>query len=373
MLKSGIINESEILELKDNEINDFLQNRLTESSKDLDNFNTFIKWTIMEPELEFIYFYVQIKGYIVVYNNTVYYPEDLKDGLIDKIEYVKNGYKLEKKNKKEIKDGRVINKVNEIAAEIERIGFNHSISSENDLAFWYPKTKDLGFYSPKTIITPFSDEESEFVRRVQIDKLDQESIIKRLEIEAKKASLDLDKKLFLRLGDFSNKFNFETCSLNSIKELFPKLQDFLIWTCYKLEWQQKINLVLREFIKSNYERPTIYHGMPLNTEFRVFYDFDTKQVLGIYNYWETNTMLDNLSEESDIITFANIAREIERDFNNLKQKLASEVAQNLSSCTLTGRWSVDFLFDGEKFVLIDMAHAECSYYYEEVLKRERIK
>ena len=30
------------------------------------------------------------------------------------------------------------------------------------------------------------------------------------------------------------------------------------------------------------------------------------------------------------------------------------------------------MYDGKKFVLIDMAHAECSYYYDKVISKKKI-
>lgn len=39
--------------------------------------------------------------------------------------------------------------------------------------------------------------------------------------------------------------------------------------------------VVREFIKDKENNPCIYKGLPLHTEYRVFIDADTKEVLGI--------------------------------------------------------------------------------------------
>lgn len=374
MLKSGIINGKEVIEVEDSEILPFLKNLLNQSEEDQTNFKIYNEWVFMDPELKLIGYYVDMKGFVIVHEKTVHYREDLEEGIIDKIDYVQNGYTLEKKQKKEIKNNRVFHYVNPIAAEIERIGFRHSESPENDLSFWYPRTKDTGFYCPETVIIPFTDEEANYIRREQLSKLDEDNIKSRI-IEAAKEvpKLDLSQKMFLRLGDFSNKFNFETCCLNSIDELFVKLKKFLYETYYRLEWQNYITLALREFITAKYDRACIYNGMPLNTEFRVFYDFDTKSVLGIYNYWDRNTMLDNLRNEEDLLTFANTTKEIESDFTRLSDKLSSDVTELMPTADLHGRWSIDFMYDGEKFILIDMAHAECSYYYEKVLERERRK
>ena len=84
-----------------------------------------------------------------------------------------------------------------------------------------------------------------------------------------------------------------------------------------------------------------------------------------------DTMLDNLHNNQDLITFANTTHEIECDFNNLSPFLKKEAEYKLPNADLKGKWSVDFLYDGKEFILIDMAHAECSYYYDKVLSKQR--
>lgn len=52
--------------------------------------------------------------------------------------------------------------------------------------------------------------------------------------------------------------------------------------------------MVRDFIPDTENNPTIYHGLPLHTEYRVFVDFNAtdpfEQVLGISPYWEPKTM-----------------------------------------------------------------------------------
>ena len=51
--------------------------------------------------------------------------------------------------------------------------------------------------------------------------------------------------------------------------------------------------VVREFIDDVENNPTIYNGLPLHTEYRVFVDFDTNGILGINPYWDANIMKEN--------------------------------------------------------------------------------
>ena len=57
--------------------------------------------------------------------------------------------------------------------------------------------------------------------------------------------------------------------------------------------------VVREFIPDLENNPCIYHGLPLHTEYRVFVDCDTKDVIGISPYLEPETMLKRFSGEED--------------------------------------------------------------------------
>lgn len=48
--------------------------------------------------------------------------------------------------------------------------------------------------------------------------------------------------------------------------------------------------VVRDFVDDVEDNPTIYNGLPLHTEYRVFVDFDTEEIIGIAPYWEPSVM-----------------------------------------------------------------------------------
>lgn len=50
--------------------------------------------------------------------------------------------------------------------------------------------------------------------------------------------------------------------------------------------------------------------------------------------------------------------------------LEDEAKKKLPSANLQGKWSIDFMYDGSNFVLIDMGRAECSYYYDKVVAKQ---
>lgn len=373
MIESGIIYKNQIIKLENNNLISYLYSILNKSSENKNTFEIYKQSQLFWIDSNIIDYFVKVLGYVIIYDKTVYFQSESKNELIDKIEYIKNDFQLKKLPKMIYKNGKFIKYLNPIQQEIERDGFEHSISPENELSFWYPRTADIGFKTPNTIITSFTDSETNLIKTGKWNNLSEKNLLERIKIIATpNGTIDLNKEMFIRLGNSSNKFNFASCHISQISELYPKLMIMFEDMYFKLEWQQSIELVLREYIKANYQRNRIYNGMPLNTEFRVFYDFDEKKILGIFNYWDKDTMLDNLHNKQDLITFANTADEIETDFNNLSPFLKEEAECKLPKAKLKGKWSVDFMYDGKKFVLIDMAHAECSYYYDKVISKKRI-
>lgn len=366
IINSGIINNTELIRIENHNVINYL-NKLIGANQELrQGFELYKKTLIFFSNEAIIEYFVKVLGYIVIYNNTVYFQEGISSNFFNKISYVKNGFTLKKLSKMILNNGKFVNYIDPIQKEIDRIGFEHSNSPENQLSFWYPKTANIGFKTPKTIIIHFTPKEIECIKTGKLNQLNQQDVIQR--IQNQNRTLNLDGEMFVRLGISSNKFNFSSCHINGIKELFYKLLTILDDMYFKLEWLPNIELVLREYIHTNYTRTTIYNGMPLNTEFRAFYDFDNSVLLGIFNYWDTDTMLDNLHSQQDLITFANEAHKIGIQFYELLPVLEKEINQKLPNAPLTGKWSVDFMYDGNDFVLIDMAHAECSYYYNKIHK-----
>ena len=371
MLKSGIILSDKEVFIENDKLFDYLRELVStftdEEKRMLEEFEG--KQLVVDDNNTLRNFFTQYLGYTIIYNNWVFFPSHTIISL-NKVEYVKNGYHLEKMSKVIYENGRFKRYVSEIERTIEREGFHHSNSLENGLPFWYPRTKDIGFRVPETISIPFTRDEVRMLQRGSAKNIDESSLLARIEDAATTNNFDLNRELFLRLGDFSNKFNFDTCHIKTPDEIYSKFLKSIEDIWYRLEWVKEVDLALREFIKANNNRNTIYNGMPLNTEFRVFYDFDAKELLGIVNYWDTDTMLDNLSRGNDLSVFVNEAHLIESEFNEKKSFLEDEVNDKLKYADLKGKWSIDFLFTGSEFVLIDMAHAECSYYYDQILEKK---
>lgn len=137
---------------------------------------------------------------------------------------------------------------------------------------------------------------------------------------------------------------------------------------------------MREFIEDPDNNPTIYKGLPLRTEFRVFVDFDTKRVLSVVNYWDEETMINRFQEMRDthdmhdLITFkANLPRLNARfeKYKDIVKEKTMVLLESKSQNRLTGQWSMDVMLSGNDFYIIDMALAEESYYYQSIPLEDR--
>ena len=118
--------------------------------------------------------------------------------------------------------------------------------------------------------------------------------------------------------------------------------------------------VLREFISNKEELDDIYDGMPLRTEYRVFFDFDTNEVIGISNYWHPIVMKNGVRDEVDLSTYKNNEERIIEEFNAFKYYVIELVVKQVEDCGLKGKWSIDVMKNGDEFYLIDMARMEFS-------------
>lgn len=206
-------------------------------------------------------------------------------------------------------------------------------------------------------------------------------------------SLDETKDYFIKTGTYSSKFDFRNAHVHEAKEV-RELGEYLLFIHHQAcqmaaplnnrciygvsttnEW------VVREFIKDKESNPCIYKGLPLHTEYRVFVDFDTKEVIGFNPYWDPDVMKQRFGHEDDADSPHNIhdyviykAHEdtlMRRYHANIKTVLENlkTLLQNVNG--LTGQWSIDIMQNDDEFWLIDMALAETSAFYNCVPRQLR--
>lgn len=209
------------------------------------------------------------------------------------------------------------------------------------------------------------------------------------------------KKLFLRNGTFSNKFNFSVPNMGLSRD-FVEVFSHISHMGLTMGAGIPSEIVIREFIEDVEESPVIYNGMPLRTEFRFFYDFDCNEILGSSNYWNREIMVDNFlntilnrspkvsilkTKDSSVLlecldeiildenivlssyqnvsyenlkTFLRVVDKIESEYNEFKYILKEDLDTSLTGCILNGKWSIDIMKNGSEFYFIDMAPMERS-------------
>lgn len=240
-------------------------------------------------------------------------------------------------------------------------------NNPNSMSYWLPKFEGKGFNIPETVIIPLTVDWLDWLWSddYKPDKIKEftDWIKKKLA----ETGFDTDRELFLKTGNFSNKFVFKFPHLKSTENIGEQfLSVFYGGMCVGCEDSPEI--CIREFIHTSYGRKTIYCGMKLNTEFRVFYDFEKKEIAGIFSYWDRETMQYGLYDKEDLENFNACVDEIESEYEYLKPILVDMIKGKMEAVELDGIWSVDFMWDGHRFWLIDAAVGSQSYYFEKLEK-----
>lgn len=192
-------------------------------------------------------------------------------------------------------------------------------------------------------------------------------------------------KYFIKTGTYSSKFDFRNASITKPEEVM-EIGEYLLFIQFQAtqmasplskpciygvsttnEW------CVRDYIEDKENNPTIYNGLPLHTEYRVFVDCDTDKVIGIHNYWDSEAMKKRFGGESDkdkpdkihdYIIYTAHEETLYKRYNENKDKVVEEITKILQFMNLEGQWSIDVMQNGDDFWIIDMAVAENSAFYE---------
>lgn len=197
--------------------------------------------------------------------------------------------------------------------------------------------------------------------------------------------LNPDKEYFIKTGTYSSKYDFRNAHVAGPQEVM-ELGEYLLFIHFQAimaagplsipsiygmstttEW------CVREFIpSSNKNIPSIYKGLPLRTEYRIFVDFTPDdgtdpKIIGYASYWDSNLMKNRFSQGDDSDTPHQVhdymIYKAHEDYllcqyqANIVQ-ICRHVEEMLPDIRLTGQWSLDIMQDGQDFWLIDMARAE---------------
>lgn len=202
--------------------------------------------------------------------------------------------------------------------------------------------------------------------------------------------LDENKTYFIKTGTYSSKFDFRNAKVTTPKEVH-ELGSYLLFIHYQaLQMASPIHVfgdklfskpvshygvsttnewVVREYIEDKENNPCIYHGMPLHTEYRVFIDCDTDEILGISPYWRPDVMKQRFGHEidahtpdntHDYVIYSMHEETLMKRYEDNKNTVLTHVKELLPNLHLNGQWSLDIMQNGNDFWLIDMATADLS-------------
>lgn len=261
--------------------------------------------------------------------------------------------------------------------DFEKMRLNHYndiTKNPNNYSYWFPLInqdyvkEEFNIAQSWIFKLPYSiykyiGELYELRFSLPIDEFYQNNMYKKWQDYIKSNIKDLENRVYsIKTGTLSNKFDFQSCICYKT-EIPAKILDIL-FKDFEFEAEGQSEFIIRELIKSDSFIPTIYNGMPLNTEFRVFYDFDIKKIIDICNYWNYDYCKDYLML-NDKIVFEHEQERLNNNFNILKPKIQTKIDKVISKVNLKGKWSIDIMYSNDKFWLIDMAIGQQSAYWKE--------
>lgn len=157
-------------------------------------------------------------------------------------------------------------------------------------------------------------------------------------------SLDENNDYFIKTGIFSSKYDFRNAHVHGAKEV-REIGEYLLFItnqavemCGPLvkphpfygvattnEW------VVRRYIGNGSDNGTIYKGLPLRTEYRIFADFDTKEILGMSPYWEPGMMKarfdrnTSMADVHDAVAYRMAENRLMQTYDANKDRVRSDV------------------------------------------------
>lgn len=251
------------------------------------------------------------------------------------------------------------------------------VNNKNNFSYWFERVKGCGIKMPVSVYYQFTYRDiCEFIDYIYGEDAHMEETRFNFKREivyplvTKFTSENECDELFVKNATFSNKFEFDSCHIHNASDVFDKAEtitnklEIINYEGLLVGAEGFNEVVIREYIKPVINLGSIYYGMVLRPEFRVFYDFDAGKLLYTVNYWDYQYCKDYLYVE-DKEVFANAEKQLNEYFDKYVDKVESLVSEHMSNAWFKGIWSIDIMMnDEDDFYLIDMATAETSAYWD---------
>lgn len=238
-------------------------------------------------------------------------------------------------------------------------------ANPNSMYNWFPplmealKHTKSGLLCPTTKIFRLPIELAQFIRLEYSDVSDADKALFN-QLIFDKFGLEDEKTYFIKTGTFSSKFQFANAKCSEPREMgeyFQVINNFAM----QLGAGNTVDLVVREYIEDAEQNPTIYNGMPLRTEFRVFVDCDKNELIGVVPYWNPLVMKRALSAglsdsmERDYHVYMQHEEKLMTDYNAYLPKIKKAIQTLLPALALEGQYSIDIMKNGDDLYVIDLA------------------
>lgn len=235
----------------------------------------------------------------------------------------------------------------------------------NSLYNWFPAVQNALENSQSNLKTPLTKtlrlpiELAQFIR-IEYQETSQKDKELFNNFIFEQFGLEDDKTYFIKTGTFSSKFQFANAKCSEPREMgeyFQVINNFAMM----VGAGHSVDVVVREYIEDVENNPTIYNGMPLRTEFRVFVDCDKDELIGVVPYWHPIVMERALkagladSIQADYKTYLSHEDKLTRDYNDNLNRVKQEVKNLLPHLNLTGQYSIDVMKNGDDLYVIDLA------------------
>lgn len=236
----------------------------------------------------------------------------------------------------------------------------------NNFSFWYPKVKGH-FLTPESIVVPVPDDvvKSFFLER-EGDRTRVEAFVRNTLLPAIPESFG--ERVFLKNGCTSNKFEFGGCSPSRTVEALTKSLLSINEMAFCVDCGGATEVVVRRLVgqKDSCFKGTIYEGMRLRPEVRVFYDFDTCKALYAVNYWDWDYCHDAICswDTEDAKVYEDTYPALKHFFDTKEAYLRGLVEAGMKDVDLKGIWSIDLMYAENCWWLIDMAVGYRSAYWD---------
>lgn len=242
----------------------------------------------------------------------------------------------------------------------------------NDITFWYPRLKNLGFPVPKTEIL-YTNLPLEYLTGGRIPK-GTDLFLTELVGKMMDVGLAENGKVFLRTGYLSNKHDWknscfitkELAKSENRKELLGHITNLVeMSSVATIDRMMPIDFwAVREFIETEPYFNYFPGEMPITKERRYF--VRNGKIECHHNYWDRKAFKNDIDEN----LFKKMA-----DLSPEDEKILNQMA-NYVAGLFSGYWSLDFLKSKKgDWYLTDMAIGERSYHQEKcpAIKKGRIK